>query len=745
MGLYFNIALFLPFNKLENKNIIFLGTILESDYSNEYYNRYLVKVKKIGNEKFLEFKCYINTNKDEKFSCGDIIKANGNYTRGEKSRNFKGFSYKNYLLQRKVFGIIEIDSINKIGKNSSVEVFFYNIKEKMAISIENSYKNTSTRDFLKCVLLGINLKDANIKENFKNSNLSHILAISGMHVSYIILAIDLIKIKNKKIDLIVKLIILNMYLLITGISVSCLRACMMYSLLIISKLCYRKNNIYITALYTLIFSILYNFYNIFNAGMWLSYGGMLGIILFHKFIYKFLLYKFKIKNKLIQKIIEISCISISAQIFIFPIMMYFFNTISLNFLISNLAIYYFIGPIIILGYISIILYFFKLNILINILVNILVNIENWFVQILLKIIDFISNYFDFNIYTITPNLISVLMYFCMISVIIYKFNLEKISFIKLIYKFQIKNIILNMKFIFIDRKNKKITLILIIILLFNFFINSNINLCKNLEISFIDVGQGDCTYIRTPQNKHILIDSGEGGKSEEYDYGKNVVLPYLLDRKITKLDYIFISHFDSDHVGGMFYILENIKVEKIFIGIQAEEYENYIILKRIAEEKNIPIIMLKQGDRINIEKEIYINILFPDTAKTIEENTINNNSLVFILYYCNFSIIFTGDIEKIAESELIKKYQNLNVLNSTILKVAHHGSKSSTTEEFIKLVNPKIALIGVEKENSYGHPNNEVIERLEKYGAKIYRTDIYGEIRIKINKKGIYDIKTHIE
>ncbi len=728
MGLYFNIALFLPLDEIENKKIYIKAIILEADYSNEYNNTYTARIKDIRNKSFQNFKVYIKTDKKINLKNGDIINATGLFSRGNDSRNYRGFSYKNYLLQKKIFGIIDIYETNKIGSTINIEVFFYKIKEKISISIEKIYSNIETKEFLKCILIGINLKDNEIKENFKNSNLSHVLAISGMHVSYIILAIDLIKIENKRGNLIIKFFILIIYLFVTGISVSCLRACMMYSLLIISKLVYRKNNIYITAFNTLIFSIVYNIYNIFNAGMWLSYAGMLGIVLFQKFIYKFFIYKLNIKGKIIKKIIEIACVSISAQIIIFPIMIYFFNTISLNFVISNLATYYIIGPIIIIGYSSIIFRLLK----IDLLVNIIASIEEFLVKFLLKITEYISKYLNFNFYIITLNFITILMYFVFLILIIRKINLKKIKYIKLIYKFKLKDIEIY--------KNKKIVIIVILIILFNFIINTNLNFKNTLEISFIDVGQGDCTYIRTPKNKNILIDAGEGN-SEKYDYGKNVVLPYLLDRKVNKLDYIFISHFDNDHVGGIFYILENMKVEKIFIGIQAEEYENYIKLKQIAKEKNIPIIILQQGNSINIEKEIYIKVLFPNEKYIIEENKINNNSLVFILYYNKFSAMFTGDIEEIAENEILKKYPKLNIV---LLKVAHHGSKSSTTENFIENINPKLALIGVQKDNTYGHPNKVIINRLKNRNIKIFRTDLNGEIRIKVNKNGRCTVKTHI-
>lgn len=207
-------------------------------------------------------------------------------------------------------------------------------------------------------------------------------------------------------------------------------------------------------------------------------------------------------------------------------------------------------------------------------------------------------------------------------------------------------------------------------------------------------GQGDCTLIQTKYNKVILIDSGEG-HGDKYDYGKNVVIPYLMSHKIGKIDFLIISHFDSDHCGGAFYILENIKVKNIVIGVQAEKYENCIEFMELAKKKRVNVITLEAGNRFRIDKETYLNIFLPNKKHTIFENKINNNSLVMKFVYKDFSMLFTGDIEEEAEIYLANTYKNK--LKADILKVAHHGSKTSTTEVFLQYVKPQIALIGVRK------------------------------------------------
>jgi len=182
---------------------------------------------------------------------------------------------------------------------------------------------------------------------------------------------------------------------------------------------------------------------------------------------------------------------------------------------------------------------------------------------------------------------------------------------------------------------------------------------------------------------------------------------------------------------GILSVLKELQVGKVIIGKQGEESENYKELVRITTEKSIPIVVVKRGDIIKIENTVKFQVLFP-SDKLISENVLNNNSLVMKLYLKNLTMLFTGDIEEVAERELVKLYSN-NELKADILKVAHHGSKTSSTIEFLKAVSPKIALIGVGENNKFGHPNSEVIERLKSLGTVIYRTDEMGEISIKTN------------
>ncbi|MBR6504936.1 MAG: MBL fold metallo-hydrolase [Clostridia bacterium] len=208
------------------------------------------------------------------------------------------------------------------------------------------------------------------------------------------------------------------------------------------------------------------------------------------------------------------------------------------------------------------------------------------------------------------------------------------------------------------------------------------------------LGNGDGILIITKKNKKILVDGGGEDQEEGYSIGENVLLPYLLDRGIMCLDYIVLSHLDSDHCLGALYVMENIKVKNLIISKQGEESENYNRLLNMVQKKNINLIEVKRGDRVYFDKSTYVDILWPNTNQ-IEENILNNNSIVMKLSYTNFKMLFTGDIEEEAEKEIVDLYKNTNILEANVLKVAHHGSKTSSSEIFLKLVNPKIALIGV--------------------------------------------------
>lgn len=195
--------------------------------------------------------------------------------------------------------------------------------------------------------------------------------------------------------------------------------------------------------------------------------------------------------------------------------------------------------------------------------------------------------------------------------------------------------------------------------------------------------------------------------------------------------------------------MNEIRIKNIIIGKQFEKSENYKKFVENVKNKKIRVNVVEAGNRINIEKNLYIDVLWPSSDNVISENSINNNSLVCKLNYKKFSVLFTGDIEKSAENAILTKYENYankgsienetfsvdssKIMQSTILKVAHHGSKTSSITNFLEVVKPKYALIGVGKNNKFGHPADSTLQNLENIGTKVFRTDLCGEIIVQTN------------
>ena len=719
------------------ENLNLTGIIIGEKQEKRYYNKYIVEAK--YNNKNL--KLYIYTKKDIELNYGDKIAFSGTYTRPEKQRNYKGFDYSQYIKQLKVYGTIRCEKIQFIKNNQGNGIFKISnqILERI-VSRTKKVLNEETASILLGLILGNKTDiDEQTQDDFRNASMSHILAISGMHVAYVLLGINFIfkKLFGKKNTEIISIFILIFYMFITSFSPSIVRAGIMGIILIFSKLIYRKNDIYNTISISLFLILIYNPFLIQNLGLLLSYGGVIGIVIFNKHILNILkninvknkIYKYKIRPKIcryLDKIKEIISVSISVQLFILPLITLYLNTFCPYFLISNLILSFVIGPVVILGFIFIIL------ILINISI---VEIFSPLIQIGITILKLISNIGKLpfsKIYVATPTIFLISIYYLFLFVLFLCYNIYSIKNPSKT-QIRVKNLIALMK-INLRKNGKKVRLIIIIIIL-----SFSVIYCipKNLKIYFIDVGQGDSSLIITPQRKTILIDGG-GSSNSDFDVGKSTLIPYILDRGFTKIDIVIISHFDQDHVGAILTLLQELRVGRVYISKQAENSENYEKFLKIISEKNIKVYEVMAGNKIHIEKNLYLDILWP-TENLISTNALNNNAMVFNLHYKKFSMLFTGDIEEASEKEILKLYsKNKDLLKANILKVAHHGSKTSSTSEFINVVNPKIAVIGVGKNNKFGHPNENVLERLKQLGCKVFRTDLGGEISIEVNRSSKY-------
>lgn len=687
------------------ENETLTGIVESLEKSNEFNNTYIIKITRPT--KYTRMKLLLKTNKILEY--GDKIEVKGNYEKADIQRNYKGFDYLQYLKTKKIYGILNCKDVKIISKDNKndIESIVYGVNKKAKENIKKIF-DKKTANLLIGILIGDNKElDNNIIENFKNSGVYHILAISGTHISYIVIILELMINQlniDKRIRKLILIIGIIFFTLVTNSGVSIIRAAMMTIMGIVANILYRKSDIINNIAISMLVLLVINPFTILDISFQLSYGGVIGIILLKKSYENFFkrLVHIERVNKAISTIL-------SAQTIIINILIYNYHTISLTFLISNLLISIIIGPIIMMGFIIVSVSFLSIK-----LAYIMAYIENILVNALVITANFFGTMKLSKIYVTTPSIIYIIGYYVLIlGLTVFK----------------------KKKYYYLIKYKKTIVLINIILI-----ISMNIYKFQGMRVYFIDVGQGDSTLIVTQSNKKILIDTGGRTKESGYDIGGQIVLPYLLNRKIKKLDYVMISHFDSDHCEALLTIMDGVKISNLIISKQVERTELFEKIIKKAREKYINIILVKKGNVIEIDKSVKLNILYPNEDLIFDD--MNNNSIVAKLNYKEFSILFTGDIEEKAERKIIELYQGTNILKSKVLKVAHHGSNTSTSEEFLNEVFPEIAIIGVGKNNKFGHPAKVTIERLSRIKTSIYRTDMDGEIiinykknKLRINKK----------
>ena len=456
------------YNQVAN-DIELEGVVTSNLAEKEYYNSYIVKGKNdiYKNKKFLLYT-------KNKIEFGDKIKIKGLFLEPEEQRNFKGFNYKRYLQTQGIYGSIKSKNIELIKKND-VNILLI-LSNRLRNSIINNIKiilPNNTEGLLEGILLGYkeNL-DEDISSSFQKSSLSHILAVSGTHVSYIILALTfLISISrmSKKCGYLLIILSLIVFLFLTNFTISVLRACVMASILIISKLVYRKLNITNSLGIALLITLIINPLSIQSVSLQLSYLGTIGVIYLSPILNK----AFE-KLYISKKICNVLSVPISAQVFITPIIIKTFHTISFTFLLSNIIAIPLLGVIMVLGCITVFISFISLCLAQKI--GIVLDI---FLKILIHIANICANFKLSNIYVITPSNFTILIYYILLLTVIYIFNLKNKQYL---YSFEkmIQEKIFN-------KRAKKILIIVIITLIVVEIPYTNFN--GNLKIYFLDVGQ----------------------------------------------------------------------------------------------------------------------------------------------------------------------------------------------------------------------------------------------------------------
>ena len=627
------------------KNIV-IGTIINTKEYDEYTQ---IELKNL----LITYKGKID------YKIGDRIKVEGKVEEPSNNTFPNLFNYKKYLKSKKIDYIIRADNIKLIKRNKNLK---YTIKNKIISHIEK-YK---TKDYLKTFILGDNTIADDIKETYQTNGISHLFAVSGMHLSLFANILSFIlKRLNEKLKYLIIISFFIFFTFLTNYSPSVLRALILYILLTINK----TFELNIKTIYLLIIDIilllLYNPFYIYNIGFIFSFTISGSLILFSNTI-----------NKSKSKVLTTSLISFVTSI---PILINNYHEINILTPLNNIIFVPFTSLII-----------FPLSLL----------------TMIIKPLD--------KIFNLTIIILEQL------SIIIEKLSIKIILchipwYIIMLYYVTIILFLIGIK----NNKTKHLIPLILLIM-----VHTNIRI-KN-QIIFLDVKQGDSILLNL--KKTTLIDTG-GIKNSNTSITKEKTTPYLKSLGIKKLNTLILTHGDFDHMGEAINLVNNFKVEKVIFNCgNFNNFEQELI--KTLDKKKIPYYSCIKELNIDSNKLYFL--------QTKEYDNENDNSNVIYTEIEEYKFMFMGDAGIDKEKDILDKY---SISNIDVLKVGHHGSKTSSSKEFINELNPKYSIISVGKNNRYGHPNKEALNILSN--SKIYRTDEDGSIMFKI-KNNKLKIETYI-
>ena len=708
-----------PFNlpKIRNENIS--GTIndinlIEADRITIKVNLTEINGKSLNNKNSI-YLCRFwkdTLNNVEKIydeiKIGNKIKFVGTILEPKGQRNPGEFDYKNYLNINGISGIIncyDFDGLEIIDKNFN---YILNSIFEIRRSIDNKIKQIYTEEYAGFIK-GIFLADRSdisqdLQSEFINSGVIHVLAVSGLHVGFIAFFIFAL---SGRIELRYKYYIaiagIILFLIITKGVPSVFRASVMAIIIFTAKLSGRSTNGINSLSIAAFIILLLNPLELFNPGFLLSFSAVLSILIIFP-MFSNAVKQLKI-NKYLKNILIFASVSIAAQIGTLPFTLYYFNKLSIISILANIIVIPIIGINVATGIISIIIGYIS--------------------------IPFASVFAEANMFLISLNflIVKILSELNFSHLDIFNFSIYD----GLIFYFTILLIFIFLKYLNGLKKFFAISFAVLVSLFLYKLDNISILPKNELTILAIDVGQGDSFLVKFPNDKIALIDAGNF--TDYFDCGKYIIYPLLQRLGIDKIDYAFISHLDSDHFGGSIYLIDQNLIGKLYKpkihnDIKDKTFEDFL-------DSNNMKYFSYSDTTFNIGKTKIT--FFNDTTKLNSMNlSSNDNSGIIKIEYGKNSFLFVGDAELEMEEFLIENYSS--ELQSDVLKIGHHGSKSSTSDEFLNLVNPKIALISAGIMNKFKHPSNEVIRRLEQKQIEILRTDLNGAVILSSDGNEIKNI-----
>lgn len=664
------------------------------------------------------------------FHSGDILQISGVLKAPTGPKNPKGFDYKAYLARRNIHSMMTAANWNvsliKEGNPFTPGNILAWLGDKASSALDASIGEKEGA-LLKAMLLGQRwLIEPDIETDFSQVGLAHILSISGMHVGYIVLL--LMKISSllrlqRWTTLIFQTVILIFYCLLVGAAPSVIRATIMAIIYFIGKAQGRRTDTINSAGVAALMILLIHPMDFLDVGFQLSFITVCSIALCYPAIHQRLSF-------IPSKLSSLMAVTLAAQIGTLPLTAYYFNMVSPSAVLINLIILPILGLVVMGGFILI-----PIGIALPGISSLTGMPIKWLCSMMIEVSSFTANVPFAYIRVISPSIIFIIIFF----MVIWLLSRERPGFIK--------------------RPYKVCGIIIAVFLAGQLLVH--LTSPKELSIVFLDVGQGDCTYIQTPDGKHILID---GGGREGANVGKDIVIPFLLKNGIASLDLVVMSHSHEDHISGLIPVMEEIKVKtfmeyppgyidslekteqsgKTDLGqTNPSEEENpfYEELKAVVDNKDIDVITASRGQSYRVGNEVWLHILYPDeeVADALSQGNENNYSLVILLEYQDTSVIFTGDIEGGVEQYLSTRTQE----QVDILKVPHHGSNTSSSDNFLEAISPKVGVIQVGN-NMFGHPNPETLSRMDDHGIQVFRNDTQGAILCNYSDQR-WDIRTMLD
>ncbi len=628
------------------------------------------------------------------FSPGARLVISGVMEKPSGSRNPGGFDFESWLLARKIPAMMTVKSnaVQWIGERKNLPLLRFGFKMQQAVlaSLERNLSGEKAA-LMAAMLTGYreNLTDS-MENAFSAAGLSHIMAVSGANLGFLLLPL-LWLFKNlgmnRKAAALVSIPFIFFFVLVAGMEASVLRACVMAAVIMAGKALDRKPDLLNSLGIASLILLAVNPFMLFDAGFILSFGATAGLALLYGRIRGILPEWFP------GIIRETVAATVSAQAGVLPLLILYFSRISLVSLLSNLFVVPMTGITTVLGMICV---------AVDHIHPVFGMLTGYMLQSLLHVILVITE-------------------FCA-SVPWAEVNMQHWSLpvILAYYAVLIPAGVYGLPF-FIRYKAG----IAVCACVMGAFILVSGLLPGSLKVTFVDVGQGDCTFIQTPSGKSYLMDGGGTYQEAETGYiGKRILLPLLMHEGVISLEQVFVSHAHMDHMSGVLTLLKTYPVKAVGLPDYPEAVQDFAPLIKLCEEKDIELSFFSDGDEVMLDQHTALRFLHPDDKTPPGEDNLNNTSLCGLLYYGRLQILFTGDLETGAENIF---FGNNTAMDCDILKVPHHGGKNASSERFIQFTKPEAAVISVGR-NNYGHPSEAVLERLNENDTMVFTTLEHGAV-----------------